>query len=114
MKRKEVRRIGVRRKGVGRKGVGRKRVGRKRVGGVDRKRRGVDRKRRDGWKGKGGRGGQEKGGHEREVWTGKGGDKRGSYLENLVELGLVQELRMTSLHTLKLNGNLLPVGDVYT
>ena len=98
-------REGVERKGVGMKGVRRKGVGRKRVG-----RKGkmewtgrVDRNRRDGWTGKGRRGGQK-----------KGGDKRVSNLENLVELGLVQELRMTSLHTLKLNGNLLPVGDVYT
>ena len=44
----------------------------------------------------------------------KGRGKRVANLKNLVELGLVQELRMTSLHTLKLNGNLLPVGDVYT
>lgn len=44
----------------------------------------------------------------------KGREKRVANLKNLVELGLVQELRMTSLHTLKLNGNLLPVGDVYT
>ena len=63
----------------------------------------MDRKEgRVGYTEEGGRGGQEREG------------KRVANLKNLVELGLVQELRMTSLHTLKLNGNLLPVGDVYT